>query len=63
MPADAVRDFVIGRGRVVLQARVAMGDPPKTYLVRVIVDVDRRPAEVVTAYRTSKMAKYWRGES
>jgi hypothetical protein len=30
------------------------------YLVRVFVDVDRTPAEVVTVYRTSKMAKYWR---
>jgi len=31
--------------------------------VRVFVDVDRRPAEVVTAYRTSKIGKYWREES
>ena len=31
----------------------------KTYLVRVFLDVDRSPAEVVTAYRTSKIAKYW----
>jgi hypothetical protein len=29
-------------------------------LVRVFVDVDRKPAEVVTAYRTSRIAKYWR---
>jgi hypothetical protein len=29
------------------------------YLVRVFVDVDRDPAEVVTAYRTSKISKYW----
>jgi hypothetical protein len=35
----------------------------KTYLVRVFVDVDRRPAEVVTVYRTSKMEKYWRREA
>src|SRR5262249_18937457 len=32
------------------------------YLVRVFVDIDRKPAEVVTAYRTSKIAKYWRNE-
>jgi hypothetical protein len=31
----------------------------KAYLVRVFVDVDRHPAEVVTAYRTSKIGKYW----
>jgi hypothetical protein len=30
--------------------------------VRVFVDVDRAPPEVVTAYRTSKLAKYWRAE-
>jgi hypothetical protein len=30
----------------------------KTY--RVFVDVDRSPAEVVTVYRTSRIAKYWR---
>ena len=32
----------------------------KTFLVRVFVDVDRDPAEVVTAYRTSKISKYWK---
>jgi hypothetical protein len=50
-------------GRVVLQSRVSMGMPRRTYLVRVVVDVDRHPAEVVTVYRTSKIAKYWREES
>jgi len=39
-------------GRVVVQA--AVGD----YLLRVFVDVDRTPAQVVTAYRTSKIEKY-----
>jgi hypothetical protein len=28
----------------------------------VFVDVAHTPAEVVTAYRTSKIAKYWRDE-
>jgi uncharacterized protein DUF4258 len=46
-------------GRVVLQSRVWMGKPAKGYLVRVFVDVDRDPAEVVTVYRTSKINKYW----
>ena len=41
-------------------ARVVVGD--KTYLLRVFVDVDRHPAEVVTVYLTSRIAKYWRAE-
>ncbi len=36
-------------GRAVLQSRVSMGEPPTQYLIRVFVDVDRRPPEVVTA--------------
>ena len=47
-------------GRDVLQSRVEF--ERKTYLVRVVVDVDRSPPEVVTAYRTSKIEKYWRNE-
>ncbi len=47
-------------GRDVLQSRIAFAG--KTYLIRVFVDVDRKPAEVVTVYRTSRVAKYWRAE-
>lgn len=50
------------QGRVVLQSRVTMGEPARIYLLRVFVDVDRHPAEVVTVYRTSKVSKYWRQE-
>ncbi|MEW6669035.1 MAG: DUF4258 domain-containing protein [Thermodesulfobacteriota bacterium] len=32
----------------------------KDYLVRVIVNDTVEPAKVVTAYKTSKIAKYWR---
>jgi hypothetical protein len=39
-----------------------MGDSPRIFVVRVMVDVERRPNEVVAAYRTSKMEKYWRSE-
>ena len=46
-------------GRVVLQSRVAGGAGQKMALVRVFVDIDRAPAEVVTVYLTSKTAKYW----
>ena len=49
-------------GRVVVQSRVALGNPPRLYLIRVFVDVDRTPPEVVTVYRTSKIEKYWRQE-
>ena len=47
-------------GRDVLQSRIAFQG--KTTLVRVFVDVDESPAEVVTVYRTSNIAKYWRAE-
>lgn len=48
-------------GRKVLQSRVTIGG--RLYLVRVFVDVDRNPAEVVTVYRTSKISKYWRNQT
>jgi len=32
-------------------------------LVRVFVDIARVPPEVVTAYQTSKIEKYWREEA
>jgi hypothetical protein len=40
-------------GRVILQSMV---DP---FLIRVVIEPDRNPPEVVTAYRTSKVGKYW----
>jgi hypothetical protein len=42
---------------VVLQS-IPSGEPQ--YLLRVLVDVDRAPPEVVTVYRTSRIAKYRR---
>jgi Domain of unknown function (DUF4258) len=48
-------------GRVVYQARVACGTPTATYLLRVFVDIDRQPPDVVTVYRSSKITKYWKG--
>ena len=47
-------------GRVILQSKYL--ERSTEYLLRVFVDIDRTPAEVVTAYRTSKIAKYWRNE-
>jgi Domain of unknown function (DUF4258) len=49
-------------GRGVYQSRIELGEPLKTYLLRVVVDVDRQSAEVVTVYRSSKVQKYWRSE-
>jgi hypothetical protein len=49
-------------GRVVYQSRLDVGEPARIFLLRVFVDVDRDPPEVVTAYRTSKLEKYWRSE-
>ena len=46
-------------GRKVYQSRVSFGDE-KMYLVRVIVADDNVPPVVVTVYRTSRLAKYWR---
>lgn len=48
--------------RAVYQSRFQLGDPRRTYLVRVFVDIDREPPDVVTVYRTSKVEKYWRGK-
>ena len=50
-------------GRVVYQSRMEFEELGKIYLLRVFVDIDRQPAEVVTAYRTSKVEKYWKSES
>ncbi len=48
-------------GRVVYQSRFNFPESSdKCYLIRVFVDIDRQPAEVVTAYRTSKVSKYWK---
>jgi hypothetical protein len=45
-------------GRVVMQSRLPVGARGKLMLHRVFVDVDRTPAEVVTAYLASKIEKY-----
>ena len=52
----------VREGRVVYQSRLRLGRPAKTYLLRVFVDTGCDPPRIVTAYRTSKIAKYWRLE-
>ncbi len=53
---------VVRPGRVVYQSRFERGKAGRVYLLRVVVDVEREPAEVVTAYWTSQVEKYWRDE-
>ena len=53
----------VREGRAVYQSRMERGEPPKTYVVRVVVDIDRKPSEVVTAYRSSRVQKYWRSDA
>ena len=45
-------------GRKIYQGRMTVGG--KGYLLRVVADIYRSPAEIVTVYRTSKIGKYWR---
>ena len=52
----------VREGRKVYQSRLQSGEPSRTYLLRIFVDLDRTPPAVVTVYRTSKVAKYWRTE-
>jgi hypothetical protein len=51
---------IVRESRWIFQSRFDIGAPAKTYMVRVFVDIDRDPWEVVTVYRTSKVSKYWR---
>ena len=50
----------VRKGRCIYQSKLSFGEPARIYLVRVFVDEDREPKEVVTVYRTSKIEKYWR---
>jgi len=46
-------------GREIRQARVSIPSGGPLYLVRVVVDAGPTEETVVTAYRTSKIDKYW----
>lgn len=55
---SAPEQKVPGHGAIsCYQSRVSMSGKP--YLLRVMVDETKQPPVVVTAYRTSKVAKYW----
>lgn len=47
-------------GRWIYQSRMRFDDG-KLYLLRVVV-TEEEPQTVITAYRTSKIEKYWRAE-
>ena len=53
---------VVRPGRIVCQSRFQSDLFDRVYLLRVFVDIDRKPPEVMTVYRTSKVEKYWRLE-
>lgn len=50
--------FLLREGRIAAHGLISIGKPAKIYLLRVVVDVDREPAVVVTVYKTSKINKY-----
>jgi hypothetical protein len=58
--AEPGQTEIVRPERAIYQRVFQLGDPPVPYLLRVVVDIDRRPPDVVTVYRTSKIAKYWR---
>ena len=45
-------------GRVAAQRSFTRGAPPRPFLLRVLVDIDRTPPEIVTGYWTSRIGKY-----
>ena len=54
--------FWVRPPRALYQSVFVTGCPTRQFLLRVVVDLDRRPPVVVTAYRTSRVEKYWRSE-
>lgn len=52
VPGEPQQVLEVRPGRVVAQRMIGR------YLLRVFVDVDRSPPEVVTVYRTSQLKKY-----
>jgi hypothetical protein len=49
----------VRQGREIRQSRVTMPEGVTLCLVRVVVDIGPNGETVVTAYRTSKIDKYW----
>jgi hypothetical protein len=51
-----------GGGREVRQSRIEVRGEDQPYLLRVFVETVEEESVVLSAYRTSKMGKYWRLE-
>ena len=50
-------------GRMVYQSILESAHAERRYLLRIFVDIDRIPMVVVSAYVTSRLARYWRNDS
>lgn len=50
-------------GRLLAQSICELGQPGsrRVYLLRVVIDVADDAVDVVTAYRTREISRYWRG--
>lgn len=57
--SDPDRRAAVRPGRIVLTSLEDPGAGGREYVVRVVVDIDRSPPVIVTAYRSSKIGKYW----
>lgn len=51
------------KGRFIYQKRYHMADAARDMLVRVVAERSGQTLRVITAYRTSKIRKYWRPET
>jgi hypothetical protein len=54
------QQIVIEKGNLKAYQSIVSFEDGRTFLLRAIVDDTITPAVVVTAYRTSKIGKYWR---
>jgi hypothetical protein len=57
---DPEQTIAVNGAREIRQGRRQEGPDLKTYLIRVIVETTPTATLVITAYRTSRIAKYWR---
>jgi hypothetical protein len=70
IPEEALREVALApeqvvsseKGRMIYQSRVSDSDSARQMLLRVIVEDHGDALFVVTAYRTSKIEKYWKPE-
>ena len=45
-------------GRQIFQGLATLGDPPREVLLRVVVDSNRSPPDVITVYATTQFRRY-----